>query len=251
MSLGLVIRTVGAQRRRGGAADCSLTNVSSRSRTGSRLRGEVRRNGESLRRGGRPHRLSRLCGGYRLTCCLQQRRSPRSQSLATFLTLVHHGNVITVASHPTDLAAWDQDKNPYYSEVLGEAEPVLDMTHATVLPPGGPTVQSTTSTPVYEYWWTMGHGGAKPEHHHLFEGRKKLDLWHHLEDVAARVTSTSRLTAGGESRSWQRASSTLLRSLTSRTGPRRRLRSGNACSRSFPVPDRWPRRSVLCPRWAR
>ena len=42
-------------------------------------------------------------------------------------------------------------------------------------------------TPVYEYWWTVGHGGSKPEHRHLFENRKKLDLCHQLEDIAARV----------------------------------------------------------------
>jgi len=45
--------------------------------------------------------------------------------------------VITVASHPPDLSSWDQEKNPYYLEVFGETEPVLDMTHAEVLPPGG------------------------------------------------------------------------------------------------------------------
>jgi hypothetical protein len=99
----------------------------------------------------------------------------------------HHESVITVASHPPDLSSWDQEKDPYYLEVFGETEPVLDMTHAEVLPPGGSTAQTTAATPVYEYWWTIGHGGTKPEHRHLFEGRKKLDLWHRLEDIAARV----------------------------------------------------------------
>lgn len=99
----------------------------------------------------------------------------------------HHESVITVASHPPDLASWDQEKDPYYLEVFGETEPVLDMTHAEVLPPGGSTAQTTAATPVYEYRWTIGHGGAMPEHRHLFESRKKLDLWHRLEDIAARV----------------------------------------------------------------
>lgn len=99
----------------------------------------------------------------------------------------HHESVITVASHPPDLASWDQHADPYYLEVFGETEPVLDMTHAEVLPPGGSAAQTTAATPVYEYWWTIGHGGTKPEHRHLFESRKKLDLWHRLEDIAARV----------------------------------------------------------------
>jgi hypothetical protein len=32
----------------------------------------------------------------------------------------------------------------------------------------------------HEYWWTIGHGGSRPEHRHLLENRKKLDLWHWL-----------------------------------------------------------------------
>lgn len=99
----------------------------------------------------------------------------------------HHERVITVASHPPDLASWDQEEDPYYLEVFGEAVPVLDMAHAEVLPPGGSAAQTTAAMPIYEYWWTIGHGGTKPEHRHLFESRKKLDLWHGLEDIAARV----------------------------------------------------------------
>jgi hypothetical protein len=99
----------------------------------------------------------------------------------------HDGEMITVASHPADLDTWDHNQDPYYLEVFGEAEPVLDMAHAEVLPAGGSTAQTMTPTPIYQYWWTVGHGGSKPEHRHLFEGRKKLDLWHRLEDIAARV----------------------------------------------------------------
>jgi len=98
-----------------------------------------------------------------------------------------HVRVITVASFPPDLGAWKQDEHPFYLEVFGEAEPLLDMAHAEVIPPGGATAASTSSTPVYEYWWTIGHGGTKPEHRHLLQGRDKLDLWHRLDDVAARV----------------------------------------------------------------
>ncbi|GEM_PF-983237 len=99
----------------------------------------------------------------------------------------HDVQVITVASFPADLGQWDQDEHPYYLEVFGEAAPLLDMTHAEVIPAGSSTAASTSPTPIYEYWWTIGHGGSKPEHRHLFESRQKLDLWHRLEDIAARV----------------------------------------------------------------
>ena len=64
---------------------------------------------------------------------------------------------------------------------------MLDMAHAEVIPAGGSDAATTHGTPIYEYWWTIGHGGSKPEHRHLLSGRAKLDLWHRLEDVAARV----------------------------------------------------------------
>jgi hypothetical protein len=95
--------------------------------------------------------------------------------------------VITSASFPRDLGSWDQDEHPYYLEVFGEVEPILDVAHAEVIPAGQSDATTTAATPVYEYWWTIGHGGSKPEHRHLFGGRAKLDLWHRLEDVAARV----------------------------------------------------------------
>jgi len=95
--------------------------------------------------------------------------------------------VIVSASFPQDLSSWKQDEHPYYLEVLGEAKPTLDMAHAEVVPAGESDAATTTATPIYEYWWTIGHAGNKPEHPHLFEGRAKQDLWRRLEDVAARV----------------------------------------------------------------
>lgn len=100
---------------------------------------------------------------------------------------VHHWPVITSASFPPDLGSWNQDAHPYYLEVLGEVEPALDMAHAEVIPARESDAATTNVTQIYEYWWTIGHSGSKPEHRHLFEGRTKLDLWHRLEDVAARV----------------------------------------------------------------
>ena len=56
-----------------------------------------------------------------------------------------------------------------------------------MIPAGAANAATTNATPIYEYWWTIGHGGSKPEHRHLFAGREKIDLWHRLKDVAARV----------------------------------------------------------------
>lgn len=95
--------------------------------------------------------------------------------------------MITAASFPHDLGQWNQDEHPFYLEVLGESEPLLDMAHAEVIPTGGTTAATASVTPVYEFWWTIGHGGTRPEHKHLIGGREKTDLWHRLEDIAARV----------------------------------------------------------------
>lgn len=64
---------------------------------------------------------------------------------------------------------------------------MLDVAHAEVIPAGESDAATTNATPIYEYWWTIGHGGSKPEYRYLLGGRAKLDLWHRLEDVAARV----------------------------------------------------------------
>ena len=95
--------------------------------------------------------------------------------------------MITSASFPADLGSWNQDEHPYYLEVFGEGEPALDMAHAEVVPAAASDAATTTVTPIYEYWWTIGHGGSRPEHRHLLGSRAKLDLWHRLKDVAARV----------------------------------------------------------------
>jgi hypothetical protein len=57
--------------------------------------------------------------------------------------------MITVASFPDDLGVWDQDVNPFYLEVFGEAEPLLDMTHAEIIPVGGSAPASASPTPIY------------------------------------------------------------------------------------------------------
>ena len=95
--------------------------------------------------------------------------------------------MIEAVSHPSDLSKWDQGEDPFYLELYGEASPTLDMAYAEVVPPGGSDAQSVQATPIYEYWWTLGHGGSAPHHRHLFEHRRKDVLWERLADIAARV----------------------------------------------------------------
>jgi hypothetical protein len=47
----------------------------------------------------------------------------------------------------------------YYLEVYGETRPLLASNYAQVLPPGPADgdAESTDATPIYEYWWTIGH----------------------------------------------------------------------------------------------
>ncbi len=93
--------------------------------------------------------------------------------------------MIEVKSWPDDLTKWDNTDPPCYLEVFGETTPVLDMTYAEVLPPGSGSMQQTASTPVYEYWWTIGHAGQRRGHHHFFGGDDSL--WANLSDEAAHV----------------------------------------------------------------
>ena len=105
--------------------------------------------------------------------------------------------MIICSSWPPDLSKWDQEKEPFYLEVFGEAEPVLDMSFAEVVPAGSTTIESTPATPVYEYWWTIGHGGHGPEHRHLFEGRKNELLWSRLAKIAASIYLYFPISGGG------------------------------------------------------
>lgn len=93
--------------------------------------------------------------------------------------------MIESVSYPADLATWDEATQPFYFELYGETEPVLNMRYAEVIPPGGSSASTVAPTPVYEYWWTIGHGGHGPSHHHLF--REHEPLWESLADPAGRV----------------------------------------------------------------
>jgi hypothetical protein len=115
-------------------------------------------------------------------------RSPGvGESLASPAPCSDDGQMITVASFPPNLEAWKENEHPYYLEVFGEAEPVLDKAHGQVIPEAASEAAEVGAPAVYEYWWTIGHAGMRPEHRHLFEGRKRLDLWRRLDKIAARI----------------------------------------------------------------
>lgn len=99
---------------------------------------------------------------------------------------------IESASYPEDLAQWDgkDDHAPFYFEVFGETTPVLDTAYAELapVPVSDGDTQTTESAPVYEYWWTIGHPGHRPEHSGLLESLAgPRNLWERLPDPAARV----------------------------------------------------------------
>jgi hypothetical protein len=94
--------------------------------------------------------------------------------------------VIEVSSFPEDLEKWDGKDPPFYLEVLGETSPRVDVDYAEVLHPGAAAAEGVSSTPIYEYWWTLGHAGRRPTHRHRFSGHDS-SIWAHLDDPAARV----------------------------------------------------------------
>jgi len=95
--------------------------------------------------------------------------------------------MIEVASEPSDLSMWDNGTPPFYLEVFGETSPTLDLNYAEVVSPKSTSPQATSNSPVYEYWWTLGHPGLKPEHHHLIHRSENEPLWSHLADDAAHI----------------------------------------------------------------
>jgi hypothetical protein len=103
--------------------------------------------------------------------------------------------MIEVVSWPADLASWDPEKQPFYLEFFGEAEPLVDAAYAEVVSPD--LSAAPFSAPVYEYWWTVGHPGSIEHHEHWYT-RQKADKqpWETLADPAARVYVYFPITGG-------------------------------------------------------
>jgi len=118
--------------------------------------------------------------------------------------------MIEVATYPDHLDDWKPEHAPstnkeqspevevgakeFYLELYGETSPLVDMNFAQVVPAGIPDAapQTTQSAPIYEYWWTIGHGGFSDHQEHFWDqlgqAAPRNDLWHDLRDpVATRV----------------------------------------------------------------
>lgn len=105
--------------------------------------------------------------------------------------------MIEVVSSPANLQDWEPDKQPFYLELYGETEPLVDEAYAQAVPAGSADPKATADAPVYEYWWTLGYPGQPQEHRHWFgakgfgekgfgekEGKKP---WQEIADPAARI----------------------------------------------------------------
>lgn len=105
--------------------------------------------------------------------------------------------MIEVKSWPSDLVAWSEqppgERTPFYLEFFGETEPLLDQSFAEVVPAKKGAPSQEQSAPVYEYWWTIGHGGAQLRTawwRQLLGATgptRSAEPWEDLEAIAARV----------------------------------------------------------------
>lgn len=96
--------------------------------------------------------------------------------------------MIEVASYPPDLREWKAQTHPYYLELGGETSPILDADFS------GPTGHDASLVaPIYEYWWTIGHPGFRPQSPHwydLFPGTHDgYTPWTHLREVEKNVAA--------------------------------------------------------------
>ena len=101
---------------------------------------------------------------------------------------MYNCDMLTRASFPKDLRTWHEreDDPPFYLELYGEDAPTLDTTFAQVIPVGGTSAETIHPTPVYEYFWTLGHAGSRSVRRR-FRRRNSDQLWSKLADTAARV----------------------------------------------------------------
>ncbi len=128
--------------------------------------------------------------------------------------------MIEVVTYPEDLGDWKPDHAPlnnyeqssevepgakdFYLELYGETSPLVDMNFAQVVPAGttDAAAQTVQSAPIYEYWWTIGHGGFSDHREHFWDqlgdaAPPPRDLWHDLKSpVAARVYLFFPISAG-------------------------------------------------------
>lgn len=94
--------------------------------------------------------------------------------------------MIEVVSHPPNLSTWDPETQPFYLELYGETQPVVE-TRIDTVEPAGPTnlaPQRAEAMPVYEYSWTIGHS---IDEHEYGDPRHFADLWERNSEPAAHI----------------------------------------------------------------
>ena len=103
---------------------------------------------------------------------------------------------IESASYPEDLAKWDAADQPFYLELFGETSPEVDVHYAEASSPSSADAANPVapSTPIYEYYWTIGHAGLPRNAEGLSRflhlgkegaGARAEKLWGHLKDDPA------------------------------------------------------------------
>jgi len=95
--------------------------------------------------------------------------------------------MIKVASHPRDLSTWNGNHPSFYMEIFGETEPLMDRNYGEILPPGGIEAKTTANTPIYEYWWTIGHLPFYEPGNTRRHRSRNDSPWRHLRKEAAHV----------------------------------------------------------------
>lgn len=103
---------------------------------------------------------------------------------------------IESASYPENLAGWEAAEQPFYLELFGETSPEVDIHYAEASSPSStdPDNPVARSSPIYEYYWTIGHPGlprnAEGLSRFLHLGKpgateRAEKLWGHLKDDPA------------------------------------------------------------------
>ena len=98
--------------------------------------------------------------------------------------------MLQTASYPPELPEkWDTETHPFYLELFGETQPLIDAKYAEVLPAGSvdEIPQNITSVPVYQYWWTIGHAADV----HVAEDPALMHLFSHEQDESATCVTVS------------------------------------------------------------
>lgn len=94
--------------------------------------------------------------------------------------------MIEVVSYPSNLSTWDPEVQPFYLELYGETQPVVETRIDERTRAGSTSLipQMVDAMPVYEYSWTIGHSIDEREYG---DPRHFADLWERNPEPTAHV----------------------------------------------------------------